>query len=181
LLSLSKIEMNVHSVPTDPVDLHRVVAREVENFKRMASTKNVRLVYNAQDNMPPVKGEMNELAQVVHNLISNAIKYGYADSDVTVTLKVTSELPQDLNMRNLTRVVALGVRDQGEGIPKQHLPRLMERFYRVDSARTRQVGGTGLGLAIVKGIVQRHRGAITVDSVVGEGTQFTVFLPMYDA
>jgi two-component system phosphate regulon sensor histidine kinase PhoR len=72
------------------------------------------------------------------------------------------------------------VKDQGDGIPKQHLPRLMERFYRVDSARTRQVGGTGLGLAIVKGIVTRHRGAITIDSVVGEGTQFTVFLPIYD-
>ena len=84
-------------------------------------------------------------------------------------------------MRNLSRVVALSVRDQGEGIPKQHLPRLMERFYRVDSARTRVVGGTGLGLAIVKGIIHRHRGAITIDSVVGEGTTFTVFLPIYES
>lgn len=83
-------------------------------------------------------------------------------------------------MRNLTRVVAMSVRDQGEGIPKQHLPRLMERFYRVDSARTRQVGGTGLGLAIVKGIVQRHRGAIEIDSVVGEGTCFTIYLPIFE-
>ncbi|MFM9889106.1 MAG: sensor histidine kinase [Rickettsiales bacterium] len=181
LLSLSKIEMNVHAVPTEPVDLGRVVAREVENFKRMAGEKNVRLVLNSHDNLPQVKGEGNELAQVAHNLISNAIKYGYADSDVTVSLKISTDLPQDLNMRNLTRVVAFSVRDQGEGIPKQHLPRLMERFYRVDSARTRQVGGTGLGLAIVKGIIQRHRGAIVVDSVVGEGTQFTVFLPIYES
>lgn len=180
LLSLSKIEMNVHSVPTEPLDLARVVTREVENFKRMAADKKVRLVLNIHDNLPQVKGEGNELAQVAHNLISNAIKYGYADSDVTVSLKITTELPQDLNMRNLSRVVAFSVRDQGEGIPKQHLPRLMERFYRVDSARTRQVGGTGLGLAIVKGIIQRHRGAIVVDSVVGEGTQFTVFLPIYE-
>ncbi len=180
LLSLSKIEMNVHAVPTEPLDLAAVVRKETDSFKRAASEKNLRLVLNIQDNLPAVKGEANELAQVVHNLVSNAMKYGFADSDVTVTMKVTSELPQDLNMRNLTRVVALSVRDRGEGIPKQHLPRLMERFYRVDSARTRQVGGTGLGLAIVKGIVQRHRGAITIDSVVGEGTNFTIFLPIHE-
>lgn len=180
LLSLSKIEMNVHSVPTDPLDFAAVVRKEADSFKRMAADKNQRLVVNIHDNLPQVKGEGNELAQVVHNLVSNAIKYGFADSNVTVNVKVTTELPQDLNMRNLSRVVAMSVRDQGEGIAKQHLPRLMERFYRVDSARTRQVGGTGLGLAIVKGIVQRHRGAITIDSVVGEGTTFTVYLPIYE-
>lgn len=180
LLSLSKIEMNVHSVPTSPADLAAVLRKEAENFKRMAAEKNVRLVLNVHDNLPMVKGETNELAQVAHNLISNAIKYGHADSDVTITAKVTSELPQDINMRNLSRVIAFSVRDQGDGIPKQHLPRLMERFYRVDSARTRQVGGTGLGLAIVKGIIQRHRGAIEIDSVVGEGTQFTIYLPIWE-
>jgi two-component system, OmpR family, phosphate regulon sensor histidine kinase PhoR len=181
LLSLSKIEMNIHSVPTEPMDLSAVLRKAAESFKRMAAEKNVRLVLNVHDNLPQVKGESNEIAQVVHNLISNAIKYGFADSDVTITAKVTSELPQDINMRNLSRVVALSVRDQGEGIPKQHLPRLMERFYRVDSARTRQIGGTGLGLAIVKGIVQRHRGAIVIDSVVGEGTCFTVYLPIFES
>ncbi|MES2984577.1 MAG: ATP-binding protein [Pseudomonadota bacterium] len=180
LLSLSKIEMNVHSVPTEPLDLAAVVRKESDTFKRMAAEKNVRLVLNIHDNLPPVKGEANELAQVVHNLVSNAIKYGFADSDVTITARVTTELPQDINMRNLTRVVALSVKDQGEGIPKQHLPRLMERFYRVDSARTRQVGGTGLGLAIVKGIIQRHRGAIVINSVVGEGTSFTMYLPIFE-
>ncbi len=180
LLSLSKIEMNIHSVPIEPMDLAVVLRKETDGLKRMAAEKNVRLVLSMHDNLPRVKGESNELAQVVHNLISNAIKYGHADSDVTITATMTSELPADINMRNLTRVVALSVRDQGDGIPKQHLPRLMERFYRVDSARTRQVGGTGLGLAIVKGIVQRHRGAIVVDSVVGEGTQFSVYLPIWE-
>lgn len=180
LLSLSKIEMNAHSVPTESVDLGNLVRRETENLKRNAADKNMRLVLNIHDNLPLVKGEGNELGQVAHNLISNAIKYGYADSDVTITIKATTELPQDLNMRNLTRVVQFSVRDQGDGIPKQHLPRLMERFYRVDSARTRQIGGTGLGLAIVKGIVTRHRGAITIDSVVGEGSTFTAYLPIYE-
>jgi two-component system phosphate regulon sensor histidine kinase PhoR len=180
LLSLSKIEMNVHAVPVEPADLAAVIRKESEHFRRMAADKNVRLVLNIHDNLPMVKGEANELTQVAHNLISNAIKYGHADSDVTITATITTELPQDINMRNLTRVVAFSVRDQGDGIPKQHLPRLMERFYRVDSARTRQVGGTGLGLAIVKGIVQRHRGAIEIDSVVGEGTCFTIYLPIWE-
>ena len=181
LLSLSKIEMNAHSLPTEPVDLGAIVRKEAEHLKRQAAAKNQRLVLHIHDNLPTVKGEANELAQVVYNLVSNAIKYGHADSDVTVTIKITTDLPQDLNMRNLTRVVVMAVKDQGEGIPKQHLPRLMERFYRVDSARTRQVGGTGLGLAIVKGIITRHRGAITIDSVVGEGSTFSVFLPIYEA
>ncbi len=180
LLSLSKIEMNAHSIPTEQADLGHIVRKEVEHHKRAAGVKNQRLNLQIQENLPPVKGETNELAQVVHNLVSNAIKYGHADSDVAITVKITTELPQDMNMRNLSRVVMLSVKDQGDGIPKQHLPRLMERFYRVDSARTRQVGGTGLGLAIVKGIVTRHRSAITVDSVVGEGTQFSVYLPIYE-
>lgn len=180
LLSLSKIEMNAHTVPTEPVEFDTLVKKEVENLKRAASAKNMRINLQIQENLTRVKGEMNELKQVVHNLIGNAIKYGYADSEVTVSVKITSDLPQDLNMRNLSRVVTLSVRDQGEGIPKQHLPRLMERFYRVDSARTREIGGTGLGLAIVKGIVMRHRGAITIDSEVGEGSVFSVYLPMYE-
>lgn len=181
LLSLSKIEMNVHSVPTEAADIIAVAKKEIENLKRLADAKNIRLVLNALDTIPSVKGERNELGQVAHNLISNAIKYGHADSEVTITVKATTELPQDLNMRNLSRVVMLSVRDRGEGIPKQHLPRLMERFYRVDSARTRQVGGTGLGLAIVKGIIQRHRGAITIDSVMGEGSTFAVYLPIHES
>lgn len=181
LLSLSKIEMNAHTVPIDAVDLTAIVRKECEHFARAAAAKNMPLVLNIHDNVPKVKGEANELAQVVHNFVSNAIKYGFADTEVTVSVKVTTDLPQDINMRNHTRVVVLSVRDRGEGIPKQHLPRLMERFYRVDSARTREVGGTGLGLAIVKGIVARHRGAITIESTVGEGSSFNVYLPMYDA
>lgn len=180
LLSLSKIEMNAHSVPIDPVDLSAIVRKELEHFKHASAAKNMRLMTHIHDNLPLVKGEANELAQVVHNLVSNAIKYGYQDSEVTISLQVTTELPQDIHMRNLTKVVALSVRDQGEGIPKQHLPRLMERFYRVDSARTRAVGGTGLGLAIVKGIIMRHRGAIMVDSAQGEGSVFTVYLPIHE-
>lgn len=180
LLSLSKIEMNANSVPIDPVDLGKVVRKVSEHFRLPADAKQMSISLDLHDNLPLVRGEANELAQVVHNLIGNAIKYGYANSEVVVRARVTSELPADSKMRNAQRVVVLSVADQGDGIAKEHLPRLMERFYRVDSARTRQIGGTGLGLAIVKGIVTRHRGAITVDSVVGEGTTFYVYLSLYE-
>jgi two-component system phosphate regulon sensor histidine kinase PhoR len=181
LLSLSKIEMNAHSVPTDKVDLAAIIRKEAEISKHAADAKSMPIMLDIHDNLPAVKGEANELTQVVHNLVSNAIKYGHAETDVTIMATITAELPQDLAMRNLTRVVQLTVSDHGEGIAKQHLPRLMERFYRVDTARTRTIGGTGLGLAIVKGIVNRHRGVITVESEVGKGTSFHVFLPLYDA
>lgn len=180
LLSLSKIEMNANAIPTDPVELNKVLRKVASHFNLPAEQKNMRVVLDLHDNLPLVKGDANELAQVAHNLIGNAVKYGFANSDVTVRARVTSDLPADIKMRNRSRVVMLSVADQGEGISKEHLPRLMERFYRVDSARTREVGGTGLGLAIVKGIITRHRGAITVDSVVGEGSTFYVYLPIYE-
>lgn len=180
LLSLSKIEMNANSIPTDSVDLAKVVRKQTQHFQRPSDDKKMRIMLDLHDNLPSIKGDSNELAQVVHNLIGNAIKYGSANSDIQIRARVTTDLPSDIRMRNQARMVMLSVRDQGEGIPKQHLPRLMERFYRVDSARTRQVGGTGLGLAIVKGIITRHRGAITVDSIVGEGTTFSVYLPIFE-
>ncbi len=180
LLSLSKIEMNANAIPTDSVELTKVVRKQAEHCERPAADKHMRIVLDLHDNLPPVKGDANELGQVIQNLVSNAIKYGHANTDVSVRARVTSDLPADTRMRNQARMVLLTVRDQGEGISKEHLPRLMERFYRVDSARTRQVGGTGLGLAIVKGIITRHRGAITVDSIVGEGSTFNIYLPIFE-
>jgi two-component system phosphate regulon sensor histidine kinase PhoR len=180
LLSLSKIEMNANAVPVDPVDLVKVIRKVQADLTMNADSKQMQVIADIHDNLPLVKGDSNELRQVIYNLVSNAIKYGYSGSEVRVKAKITSELPSDIKMRNLQRVVMVSVSDQGEGIPRQHLPRLMERFYRVDSARTREIGGTGLGLAIVKGIVVRHRGAITVDSIEGEGSTFTVYLPIFE-
>ncbi len=180
LLSLSKIEMNAHSIPTDPVDMAKVVKKVVDQLQHNAAHKNVSLRIDVQGNLPAAKGEENEIAQVIHNLVGNAIKYGFADSEVIISLQVTADLPPDQNMRNYSRVILIAVRDRSEGIAKEHLARLTERFYRVDSARTRSIGGTGLGLAIVKGIITRHRGAITIDSVVGKGSTFSVYLPIYE-
>jgi two-component system phosphate regulon sensor histidine kinase PhoR len=180
LLSLSKIEMNSHSVPNDAVDLAVIARNEVRYFELPSREKQMPIVLDIQENLPQVKGDRNELAQVAHNLIGNAIKYGTPNTEVIVTIKVTSELPADPMLRNYSKVVMMSVRDHGEGIAKEHLSRLTERFYRVDTARTREIGGTGLGLAIVKGILNRHRGAITVNSIVGQGSIFSVFLPIYE-
>jgi two-component system, OmpR family, phosphate regulon sensor histidine kinase PhoR len=180
LLSLSKIEMNAHSQPMAKVDFLRIVRTEKQHFEWACKQKNVTLRTKFNDNLPPTKGDEEELAQVVRNLLGNAIKYTSSDTEVVVTVKLTSNVPDDPNFRNLSRAVCFSVQDQGEGIPKEHIPRLTERFYRVDTARTRKVGGTGLGLAIVKHVLNRHHGALAIDSVVGEGSTFSVYLPVYD-
>ena len=178
LLSLSKIEMSAHTIPTNVVDILRVVKQEKDHFEWAAKQKDITINIDGADNLPKVRGEENELKQVMHNLIGNAIKYGNADSEVLVSLRVTSDLPRDPHFVKTKRVLQVTVRDEGEGIPKEHLPRLTECFYRVDSARTRKVGGTGLGLAIVKHILQRHRAVMRVESVVGEGSSFHVYMPL---
>ena len=179
LLSLSKIEMNAISKPESKVDLARIIRTEKQHFEWACKQKNVNIRLKLNDNLPPTRGEEEELAQVVRNLLGNAVKYTNQDSEIAVTLKVASELPQDPYLRNLTRALCFSVTDQGEGIPKEHIPRLTERFYRVDSARTRKVGGTGLGLAIVKHILNRHHGTMAIESEVGQGSTFSVFLPVY--
>jgi two-component system phosphate regulon sensor histidine kinase PhoR len=179
LLSLSKIEMNAHTVPDGKVDMLRIVRSEKEAFSWAAKEKGMTIRIELSDTLPMARGEERELIQVIHNLIGNAIKYGHANSEITVNARVTSMLPQDPNFLKHHRAICISVIDRGEGIPREHLPRLTERFYRVDSARTRTVGGTGLGLAIVKHIINRHRGVLAIDSVVGEGSKFSVYLPIY--
>ncbi|MBM3618378.1 MAG: PAS domain-containing protein [Alphaproteobacteria bacterium] len=180
LLTLSKVEVDVSKAPMDKVNLVKVVRREVQHFEWAAQQKKMNIRIDVRDELPAVKGEEGELAQVVHNLVGNAIKYGTAGTEVTVGIRLSSSLPSSAGMRSYERAVCLSVRDKGEGIPKEHIPRLTERFYRVDSARTRKVGGTGLGLAIVKHIITRHRGAMMIDSVVGKGSVFSVYLPLYE-
>ena len=119
-----------------------------------------------QDGVPDVIGDQDELVQLFQNLIHNAIKYGRENGTVTVTISLASD-----------GQLAAAVKDEGEGIAPAAIPRLTERFYRVDVKRSRERGGTGLGLAIVKHIVSRHQGRLTIESRPGEGSVFTVFLP----
>ena len=124
--------------------------------------------------MPRALGDAEELTQVVQNLVDNAIKYARPGTSVTVALTAQDPDGTQAAPHGLLRVA---VQDQGDGIAPELLPRLTERFYRVDAARSRELGGTGLGLAIVKHVVNRHRGTLAIESTVGKGSTFTVTLP----
>lgn len=180
LLTLSKIEMNESSLPMGKADIAQIIRSEKEAFTWIAKDKNMTIRLDMSDALPSAMGEENELRQVAHNLIGNAIKYGNANTEVIVSARVTPVFPDDPYFAKVHRAICIAVIDNGEGIPREHLPRLTERFYRVDSARTRTVGGTGLGLAIVKHIINRHHGVLTIESVVGEGSTFSVYLQVYE-
>lgn len=165
LLSLSRIELREHVPPNTRVDLHRITAQMIDSLSAMARERGVNVAFQASDEPLMVLGDPDELLRVIENLVENAVKYGQSGGRVDVSL-VRRE-----------NAVELSVRDYGPGIAKEHLPRLTERFYRVDVAESREKGGTGLGLAIVKHIVNRHRGRLAIESEPGMGARFTVFLP----
>jgi two-component system phosphate regulon sensor histidine kinase PhoR len=171
LLSLSRVEVNEHVQPRDPVDLGIVLETVGEVLSGQARARNMEIRVTVPDGLPPVAGDADQLSQVFQNLVDNAVKYGREGSVVEIEVTEVERIPE-----SGVRGVAVAVRDQGEGIPAEHIPRLTERFYRIDKARSRSVGGTGLGLAIVKHIVNRHRGRIKVESEVGRGSVFTVYL-----
>jgi len=164
LLSLSQIELNEHTLPDGAVDLANVIATVVDLLAPQARQRNISIQTELEAITGPVTGDHDELVQLFQNLIENAIKYALEGTTVRVEASAGTE------------TVMVSVIDQGEGIASHHLPRLTERFYRIDTARSRELGGTGLGLAIVKHIVNRHRGDLTIASVEGEGSTFSVTL-----
>jgi two-component system phosphate regulon sensor histidine kinase PhoR len=176
LLSLSRIEINEHTAPTDHTACGPILNSVKATLDLEAKRKDMRVRVEIAPDLPPVLGDEDQLAQVIQNLMDNAIKYGRAGTEVTVVAKRAEHLPASYPARPRQAVV-ISVRDRGEGISEEHIPRLTERFYRVDTARSRELGGTGLGLAIVKHIISRHRGTLTVDSKVGEGSTVSVYLP----
>ncbi|GLV24860.1 ATP-binding protein [Sphingobium sp. Cam5-1] len=166
LISLSRIEAEKYRVPDGPVDLGSLAAEVVGVFRTSHGDRGREVELDVTPGLPEVAGDRPQLSQLLHNLIGNSVKYGKAGTPIRVSL---TEGPG-----GMTR---LTVADEGEGIGPDHLPRLTERFYRVDSGRSRAVGGTGLGLAIVKHIVERHRGRLDIASAPGKGTTITVLLP----
>ncbi len=176
LLSLSRIELREHTRPTEAVGLEALLRAATELLDRMAKEQQSTVVVNIAPGLPPAIGDAGELSQILHNLISNAIKYGGENGRVEITAEISDTRPPA--MQGKGSCLKIAVRDYGEGIAREHIPRLTERFYRVDNARSRQLGGTGLGLAIVKHIINRHRGALVVESEVGKGATFTVYLPI---
>lgn len=179
LLSLSRIELREHTPPTGKVDVSRLLRSVIESLQFQAEEKKMTVHLELPREVPPVIGDADELTQVFQNLLSNALKYGRPETPVTVTVERVVRGPASMPHATRRDCVAIRVADQGEGIAKEHLPRLTERFYRVDTARSRELGGTGLGLAIVKHILNRHRGAMTIESTVGKGSVFSVFLPLW--
>lgn len=172
LLSLSRIEMRAHVSPTQPVDLTSIASHMVEMLSPLAQERGVVINATLPDHPVHVLGDRDELLRLMENLISNGVKYGESGGKVEVELRhIEAADGQEASQ------VALSVQDYGPGIAPEHLPRLTERFYRVDVAQSREKGGTGLGLAIVKHIVNRHRGQFDIASEPGQGARFTVTLP----
>lgn len=170
LMALSRIEMSVHARPTSAVDLARLARAAAAAMEPVATSAGARIsVELDEDERPMTTGDPDQLAQLLANLIDNAVKYG--GEGVTVSIAAAPPAPEWPGM------VGLVVADDGPGIPREHLPRLTERFYRVSAIRTRAVGGAGLGLAIAKHILQRHQGELQIRSTFGEGSAFTIWLP----
>ena len=165
LLSLSRIELVEHQPPAGAVDLATLLPRIAAGFEPRLAERHMQLRLNLAPALPLVAADADQLAQVVQNLLDNAVKYGRESG----TVRVSAE--------TLGAGASFAVTDDGPGIPRQHLPRLTERFYRVDKGRSRAIGGTGLGLAIVKHIINRHRGQLTIESKEGNGSTFRVWLP----
>ena len=171
LLSLSRIELAAHVRPETPVELVPIVRQVVDALQMLARDRGVTVTIHAPNQPLIVSGDRDELTRVFENLIENALKYGASGKRVEVTFS------RAFNVGGGEEAL-VAVRDYGPGIPAEHLPRLTERFYRVDVAESREQGGTGLGLALVKHIMNRHRGRLTIESRPGEGATFTVRLPM---
>jgi two-component system, OmpR family, phosphate regulon sensor histidine kinase PhoR len=169
LLSLSRIELNAHRRPDTPVDLVPIVRQVVEGLETLARDRGVIVDIEAVPVLT-VPGDHDELVRVFENLIENALKYGAAGRRVDITLTRAASSEGEPEAR-------VGVHDYGPGIAPEHLPRLTERFYRVDVRESRAQGGTGLGLALVKHILNRHRGRLSIESKLGAGATFTIHLP----
>ncbi len=175
LLSLSRIELSEHRPPDGMVDIAALVSRLLASFELRLAERRMVLDRELAAELPSVVGDADQLAQVLQNLLDNAIKYGRDGG--RLGLRVLQTEPSDPRWPARPGVL-VAVQDDGIGIPRDDLPRLTERFYRVDKGRSRTVGGTGLGLAIVKHIVNRHRGQMLIESELGAGSTFNVWLPL---
>jgi two-component system, OmpR family, phosphate regulon sensor histidine kinase PhoR len=171
LLSLSRIEQKVHIHPDTTTDLVVIVNEVTDSLAPLARERDVEIRILGDADALDVQGDRDELIRVFENLIENALKYGASGKrvDITVAREPAGGEPRD---------AMVSVRDYGPGIAPEHLPRLTERFYRVDIGESRAQGGTGLGLALVKHILNRHRGRLHIESVLGSGASFTVRLPL---
>ncbi|HET9019043.1 MAG TPA: ATP-binding protein [Acetobacteraceae bacterium] len=176
LLSLSRIELTEHQPPSGRVDLAALARRIAAGFEPVLAERRTRIDLALAEDLPAVVGDADQIEQVLQNLVDNAMKYGREGGQIRVAA-ARAEPRAEVGRWPSRPGVVLSVADDGPGIPREHIPRLTERFYRVDKGRSRAAGGTGLGLAIVKHIVSRHRGQLAIESEEGKGATFHVWLP----
>jgi two-component system, OmpR family, phosphate regulon sensor histidine kinase PhoR len=169
LLSLSRIEREEHARPVDAIALGPLLYSIRDMLSLNAIERGMRLILAIDDDAPLVRGDHDQLTQAFHNLLDNAIKFGDSGTAVTATMTFDNDS------------VSVAITDQSDGVAPELLPRLTERFYRVDPDHSRNSDGSGLGLAIVKHVVNRHRGHLSIQSVPGQGSTFTVTLPRVEA
>ncbi len=174
LLSLSRIELNEHVPPTEKVLLKEVIEEVISNVQPVAQEQGVSIELSTDDELPAMLASRDQMFQVFQNLIVNAVKYGGRGNSVEVSVFLEHKLQDETG----EETVRVDVTDHGPGIAREHIPRLTERFYRVDENQSRTGGGTGLGLAIVKHIVARHRGQFSIQSMIGKGSTFSVVMPV---
>lgn len=168
LMSLSRIEADRFVIPSERVSIGDVLQTSIATLGVSRGASQCQVHLNFADDLPPVRGDRAQLIQIFDNLLSNALRYGCDKPDSSVEIQA---------LRG-GRWLTVTVTDRGPGIPREHLPRVTERFYRVDAARSRESGGTGLGLAIVKHIIERHKGSLEIRSTPGVGTSVSVRLPL---
>jgi two-component system phosphate regulon sensor histidine kinase PhoR len=168
LMSLSRIQADRFVAPSEHVSIADVIQESLASSASARGGCQCHIDFDPPGEPMIVKGDRAQLVQLFDNLISNALRYGCDKPNCSI----------EISLRNDGRTIGATVTDHGPGIAREHLPRLTERFYRVDAARSREAGGTGLGLAIVKHIIERHKGSLEIRSTVGAGTSFTVRLPI---
>ena len=173
LMSLSKVEVDEHIVPTGKVFIKKVLTSAIASLNDRAQRTGHKIKFlDERKNIAEelvIRGEVDEITEVFHNLIDNALKYSHPASTITVKIRNTE-----------TGKITIDICNQGDGIEERHIPRLTERFYRADKGRSRLKGGTGLGLAIVKHITNKHRGQLIIKSVPEKETVFRIIMPYYD-
>ena len=165
LISLSRIVAERFSAPREHLRLDELIESARENIRHAARERSSEIRIETEGALPAILGERSQILQLLDNLLSNALRYGRHGAPVTIGARPEGDM------------IRLSVVDEGEGIAGEHIPRLTERFYRVDPSRSRALGGTGLGLSIVKHIVERHRGRLIIESEPGAGTSVHVLLP----
>ena len=168
LLILSKIEQQEHIRPNDKINLKEIIEYVQKFYNKSCLEKNILFNINLDDQNLNVIGNKDKLIEIFSNLINNAIKYSEPNKNIYIESQIKSNQQLEIH-----------IKDEGMGIPKDLLPRISERFFRVDNEKTRNINGTGLGLAIVKHLVKQHRGDFNIRSVEGKGTDITIRLPLY--